>query len=303
LTASSLAEPIVRPATTPVQLPTTRTRPPGASSSPRRPQSAERTAGRAERAERTHDLLGRAAEAGDEAERRRLLDEVVVLNLGVANAIAARYRSRGIADDDLRQVAYLALVKAALGFDYATGHDFLSYSVPTIRGEIKRHFRDAGWVVRPPRRIQELQARIAGVEAELSARLGRSPRPSEVAEALQEPLEDVTEALASDGCFTPTSLDRPTVDDGGSTIGDLIGDLDAGQSAAEARVVLGPVVRRLKERDRRILMLRFFNGWTQAEIAADIGVTQMQVSRLLSRILADLRRDLGDHIDEVPATT
>jgi RNA polymerase sigma-B factor len=307
LTSPSVAEPTTRRATTHVHSPSTspsaRSGPPGRFPSQRPAPTSDRTAGRAERAERTHELLRQAAAAADETERRHLLDEVVVLNLGVANAIAARYRSRGIADDDLRQVAYLALVKAALGFDYETGHDFLSYSVPTIRGEIKRHFRDAGWVVRPPRRIQELQARIAGAEAELSARLGRSPRPSEVAALLDEPLEDVTEALASDGCFTPTSLDRPTVDDGGSTIGDLMGDLDSGQSAAEARVVLGPVVRRLKERDRRILMLRFFRGWTQAEIAADIGVTQMQVSRLLSRILADLRRDLGDHVDQAPTGT
>lgn len=262
-----------------------------------RTAAAARTSVRAERADRTEELLRRAAGTSDELERRRLLDEVVVLNMGVANALAARYRSRGIAEDDLKQVAYLALVKAARGFDYASGNDFLSYSVPTIRGEIKRHFRDCGWTVRPPRRIQELQARIATADTDLSFSLGRSPRPSEIAAYLDESLEEVTEALASDGCFTPASLDRPVDNEAGTSIGDLMGYDDAGQSAAEARVALGPAVRQLKERDRRILLLRFFHGWTQAEIARDIGVTQMQVSRLLSRILSDLRRDLGEGID------
>ena len=264
-----------------------------------RPHSAAaaRTVGRADRADRTEDLLRRAAETSDELQHRRLLDEVVVLNMGVANALAARYRSRGIAEDDLKQVAYLALVKAAQGFDYSSGNDFLSYSVPTIRGEIKRHFRDCGWAVRPPRRIQELQSRIAAADTDLSYTLGRSPRPSEIAAYLDESLDEVTEALASEGCFSPASLDRPLNEEAGTSIGDLMGYDDTGQSAAEARVVLTPVVRRLKERDRRILLLRFFHGWTQAEIAADIGVTQMQVSRLLSRILSDLRHDIGDGVD------
>ena len=248
---------------------------------------------RAERAERTAALLERAAGAS-ETERARLLDEVVVVNMGVANAIASRYRSRGISIDDLHHVAYLALVKATQGYDPSSGHDFLSYCVPTIRGELKRHFRDQGWTVRPPRRIQELQARISGAEADLSNVLGRSPRPSEIASHLQEGLEDVTEALATDGCFTPASLDKPVGADGETSLGDLFGGDDLGMSAAEARVVLAPAVRRLGDRDRRILMLRFFRGWTQQEIADDIGVTQMQVSRLLGRILTQLREQIDE---------
>jgi RNA polymerase sigma-B factor len=244
------------------------------------------------RAEDTARLLAAASGTIDAAERHRLLDEVVLLNMGVANALAARYRHRGVSIEDLRQVAYMALVKAAQGFDSANGHEFLSYAVPTIRGEIKRHFRDHGWSVRPPRRIQELQGRIATADCELSAELGRSPRPAEVADHLDAPLDDVLEALAANGCFTPTSLDRPVGIDGVTSIGEMLGDEDRGRDAAEARLVLGPVVRNLSERDRRILMLRFFRGWTQQEIAEDIGVTQMQVSRLLSRILTDLRREL-----------
>jgi RNA polymerase sigma-B factor len=248
---------------------------------------------RAERAERTADLLDRASHASED-ERARLLDEVVVINMGVANAIASRYRSRGISTDDLHQVAYLALVKATHGYDASSGHNFLSYCVPTIRGELKRHFRDQGWTVRPPRRIQELQARISTAEAELSFVLGRSPRPSEIAAHLDADLEEVTEALATDGCFTPASLDKPVGTDGETSLGDLLGDDDASLSAAEARVVLAPAVRRLGDRDRRILMLRFFRGWTQQEIADDIGVTQMQVSRLLSRILTELREQIDE---------
>lgn len=263
----------------------------------RRAAGATETAeDRALRAERTLELLDRlktAREQGDSVEHDRLVEELVLINLGVAHAIATRYRGRGLNGEDLEQVARLGLVKAAHGFDTSRQNDFLAYAVPTIRGEVRKHFRDQGWMVRPPRRIQELQSRIAAAGAELTQTLGRSPRPSEVAEHLGEDLEDVQDALAADGCFSPSSLDRPAREDGGTaTVGDLLPDDDHDQEAAEARVTLAPVVRRLSERDRRILHLRFFSGWTQEEIARDIGVTQMHVSRLLARILADLREQL-----------
>jgi RNA polymerase sigma-B factor len=263
----------------------------------RRPAGAtETTEDRALRAERTTELLDRlntAREQGDSVEHDRLVEELVLINLGIAHAIATRYRGRGLNGEDLEQVARLGLVKAAHGFDTTRQNDFLAYAVPTIRGEVRKHFRDQGWMVRPPRRIQELQSRIAAAGAELTQTLGRSPRPSEVAEHLGEELEDVQDALAADGCFSPSSLDRPAREDGGTaTVGDLLPDDDHDHEAAEARVTLAPVVRRLSERDRRILHLRFFSGWTQEEIARDIGVTQMHVSRLLARILADLREQL-----------
>ena len=257
------------------------------------------TAGQTARADRTSELLGMARRSRP-AERRRILDEVVTTNMGVATAIAARYRTRGIATEDLQQVAYLALVKAARGFDPTVGNDFLSYAVPTIRGEIKRHFRDLGWMIRPPRRIQELQARITACDAELSQMLGRSPRPSEIAAHLGECQDDVTEALATVGCFTPSSLDRPAGENGTMAVSDLLGGEDAGQGAVEARAMLAPVVGRLSDRDRRILLLRFFRGWTQQEIAEDIGVTQMQVSRLLTRIMSDLRTGLEQPASGTP---
>ncbi len=247
------------------------------------------------RSDATADLLARAAGTEDEQERARLLDEVVMLNLGLARSIAMRYRNRGISLDDLEQVARLGLVKAVRGFDVDRRHDFLAYAVPTIRGEVRKHFRDSGWAVRPPRRVQELQGKIMAAASELTQTLGRSPRPSDLARHLDASPEDIEEALAADGCFTPTSLDRPVGgDDGGATIGELLaGDADD-ISSVDARVMLGPAVRRLDERDQRILYLRFFNGWTQEEIARDIGVTQMHVSRLLTRILKELRTAVVD---------
>ena len=166
--------------------------------------------------------------------------------------------------------------------------------MPTIRGELRKHFRDHGWMIRPPRRIQELQARISVAESELSNKLGRSPQPVEIADHLDEPIESVIEALASDGCFVPASLDHPTGVDGATTLGDLLPFDDAEHRASEARLVLRPVLRELGERDRQILNMRFYEGLTQREIASRIGVTQMQVSRLLTRILAQLRHGVGE---------
>ncbi|MDR7254829.1 RNA polymerase sigma-B factor [Nocardioides sp. BE266] len=224
-------------------------------------------------------------------------DALVEENMPIARSMAARYRNRGIDLDDLEQVALLGLTKAARRFDPEAGHDFLSYAVPTVRGELRRHFRDAGWMVRPPRRVQELQRRITRAQRELEAKLGRSPRPSEVAVHLEADLSDVVEALSADGCFTPTSLDG-AVGDGTSTLGDLLGSEDREIESAEARVVLRPVVRRLSDRDQRIVRLRFVDECTQQEIAEDIGLTQAQVSRVLTRILADLKERL---VEPTPA--
>ena len=193
---------------------------------------------------------------------------------------------------DLVQSGVFGLLEAIDRFDPDRCARFESYAVPTVTGEVKRHFRDFGWTVRPPRRVQELQGQIARVSSELTNRLGRSPKPSEVAAEIGLDVESVIEALAADGAFTPASLDVPVGEDGAATLGDLMPDQDTDFESAEARVMLGPAVRSLAPRDRRILELRFFEGWTQEQIAQDIGVTQMQVSRLLSRILKDLRAEL-----------
>jgi RNA polymerase sigma-B factor len=238
---------------------------------------------------RLFEEVGRAADG----RRAALEDEIIRLNMAVASDCARRYRNRGVATEDLEQVAYLGLVKAVRGFDPQRGPDFLAYAVPTIRGELRRHFRDLGWALRPPRSIQELQTRILAAEGDLAQELGRSPRPSDLARHLGVDLEQVLDALGAAGCFTPTSLDGPAAE-GDDALGDRIGELDPAFADAEARVTLHTVLRGLTPRERRILELRFFGGYTQAEIGADIGVTQMQVSRLLNRILGRLRERLLD---------
>jgi RNA polymerase sigma-B factor len=238
-------------------------------------------------------LLEQAARETDPVERTRLQDEVVVLHMGLARAIAARYRGRGIADDDLTQAASMALLKAARNFDPTRGVEFLSYAVVTMKGEVKRQFRDYGWMVRPPRSIQKLQSDVSRADSELTHRLGRSPKVSEVAAYLDVAEEEVLEALSADGCVTPTSLDTPVGSEGSGVLGELIPGDDSAMSEAEARVMLTPAVRALPEREREVLYLRFFKQQTQAQIAEEIGVTQMQVSRILSRVLVKLRGQLA----------
>lgn len=249
----------------------------------------------------TTRLLEQVKHADDQAEREALLDEVILLNCGVARRIASRYRARGIAQEDLVQVATAALVRAVKRFDTSRGGDLLSYVVPSVRGEIRRYFRDNGWTVRPPRRIQELQSHAIDMRDQLT-RDGNTPTIAEVAEALDAPQADVEEALAAEGCFTPSSLDAPVGEDGSMSAGELIPDPGGAQAqqAAEARVVLQPVVRELSARDRRMLRMRFFEDQTQQQIADQLGVTQTQVSRTLSRILGELRRGIGDPTAALP---
>jgi RNA polymerase sigma-B factor len=256
------------------------------------PLDGDRGISRAERSARTTELLDAAAHCIDTAERDELLNQVILLNRGVAEAVASRYQGRGVAREDLRQVAYEGLTKAVHRFDPATRNDLLTFAVPTIRGELLRHFRDHGWSVRPPRRVQELQWRVNQKIEELEQELGHEPSDTEIKESLGISDDDYREAIEAFGCFQPTSLEQPAAADSTATLGTFIPDEDHESAASEARVILSPVVRRLPERDRRILQLRFFEDLTQAEIGEDLGVTQMQVSRLLSRILDELRSEL-----------
>jgi RNA polymerase sigma-B factor len=244
------------------------------------------------RREKTQRLLGLAATAETDDDRRVFQDRVVELNMQIAVEVARRYRSRGVAMDDLDQVAYLGLVKAVRGFDPERATDFLSYAVPTIRGEVRRYFRDHGWVVRPPRTVQQAQARITAVESDLCQELGRAPRPSEIASHLDLELDLVVEALAANGCFVPTSLDATTADFEAG-IGERLGEDDPSFESAEARVALKPLLSHLDPREQIMLEMRFFKGSTQSEIGEVLGITQMQVSRLLSALLARLRDELG----------
>ena len=229
-----------------------------------------------------------------EAVRAQARDRVVVINLPVARNLATRHVGRGIAYDDLVQVASLALVRAVDRFDPEYGRDFLSFAVPSVRGELKRHFRDLGWMIRPPRSVQETQAEAVRARDELETRHGRRPSDEEVAQHAGLDVDAVTEALSLQGCYTPASLDRPLQPDGASVLGNLIADPDSQFAASEARLMVRPLLARLDPRDRTIVRMRWFEQRTQQEIADAIGVTQAQVSRLLTRILAELRAGLGD---------
>jgi RNA polymerase sigma-B factor len=254
------------------------------------------------RADRTQRLLEAAASSSSTAERQVLEERVVEANMVVAGQIAARYRNRGIPDDDLEQVAHLALVKAVRRYEYRPDRDFLSFAVPTIRGEIRRHFRDFGWTIRPTRPIQEAQSRISRAEGDLFQVLGRSPRPTEIAEHLDLDVGLVIEALSANGCFHPTSLESTMEADEGA-LNDWLGQDDGGFHHVETRALLAPLLAHLTERERVMLELRFFRGATQAEIGQAIGVTQMQVSRLLSDLMTRLREQLiADDAGRSPLT-
>jgi RNA polymerase sigma-B factor len=257
------------------------------------PEKAQPSDQRRLRTDRAKSLLLAAADARDPSVKQQLLDEVVTLHLPVADSMASRYDRRGVAHDDLVQVARLALVASAARFSLDHNRDFMEFAVPTIRGELKKHFRDHAWTVRPPRRLQEAQSQISESRSRLSQVLGRVPSTAEVARDTGLDEETVIEALAARTCFSPDSLDRALDFDGNTmTLTDRIGRVDHGFEEVERRAVLGPLLRDLAERDQLVLRLRFVESRTQAEIAAEIGVSQMQVSRILSRILGTLRESL-----------
>ena len=248
---------------------------------------------RADRLRRTSELIREAHATEDDDRRSELLDEVILLNRCVAEAVANRYRGRGVSDEDLQQSAFEGLVKAVHRFDPTIRPDLLTYAVPTIRGEVQRWFRDQSWMVRPPRRLQEMQWRVGRSIESLSQELGRQPSDAELSEDVGCTREELDETVQSFGCFRTASLDRPVGFGAGETLADLLRTDDDERSPSEARAILAPVLRRIPERDRRILFLRFFEEQSQKEIGAELGVTQMQVSRLLSRILRDLRSQIA----------
>lgn len=246
-----------------------------------------------DRSDLTAQLLQRARSARRPDERQRLLDEAVLVNRPVADGVAQRYRNRGIALEDLHQVAYEGLTKAVFRFDPALAEDLLTYAVPMIRGELQRCLRDHGWSVRPPRRVQQMQRRIVDATEELAQRLGREPDDREIVDCLAVDDVEYREAKSAFGCKRAASLDQPVGEDADATLGSMIAVEDDGMTIAEARLLLAPLLRRLPERDREILRLRFFEGMTQQEIGDRLGVTQMQVSRLLTRILSGLRTQVA----------
>lgn len=219
----------------------------------------------------------------------------MLINLGVAHAVAHRFSNRGIDVQDLEQVACEALIKAVHRFDNTRDHDFLSFAVPTIRGELQRHFRDLGWMVRPTRRVQETQWRAVREEEELTAELGRPPLVAELIMAMGITREEYAEAQTAHGCFVPTSLDQSLVPGGeGADIGSTLHGTDDDLTNVEAWLLLVPLFENLSDRERLVLYLRYFEDLTQIEIGREIGVGQAQVSRILDAAIRGMRTALAD---------
>ncbi|MBB5959306.1 RNA polymerase sigma-B factor [Saccharothrix tamanrassetensis] len=221
-----------------------------------------------------------------------LRDRLVTEHLPLARHIADRFAERGESVEDLRQVAALGLIHAVDRFDAARGIDFLAFAVPTITGEVRRYLRDQGWAVRVPRRLKELCTSIDSARVDLARRTGRSPKPTEVARHLGISVDEVYEGLHATSAHHLLSLDEMTGGELDTTDG-LVGD-DPALEVVELQHALDPMLRGLPRRERRIVVLRFFRGMTQSQIADSVGVSQMHVSRLLSRSLARLRALLDD---------
>ena len=267
--------------------------------------SATTAAGGPEIAEETAFEDIPADRAGDRARARAMFadlavtsdpairDELVRMHLPLVEYLARRFRNRGEPLEDLVQVATIGLIKSVDRFDLERGVEFSTYATPTIVGEIKRHFRDKGWAIRVPRRLQELKLSLTKATSELSQTLGRAPTVAELAGHLGLPEEEILEGLESANAYSAVSLDAPdSGDDDSPAVADSLGQLDDALEGVEYRESLKPLLEKLQAREKRILLLRFFGNMTQSQIAAELGISQMHVSRLLARTLAQLREGL-----------
>lgn len=225
-------------------------------------------------------------------EYAELRNKLVRMHLPLVEHLARRFRNRGEPLDDLTQVATIGLIKSVDRFDPDRGVEFSTYATPTVVGEIKRHFRDKGWAVRVPRRLQELRLALTTATAELSQLHGRSPTVHELAEKLAISEEEVLEGLESANAYSTLSLDVPDTDDESPAVADTLGAEDEALEGVEYRESLKPLLEDLPPREKRILLLRFFGNMTQSQIAQEVGISQMHVSRLLARTLAQLREKL-----------
>ncbi len=229
----------------------------------------------------------------DDPKRAGIRDRLVRMHLPLVEYLARRFRNRGEPLDDLIQVATIGLIKSVDRFDPERGVEFSTYATPTIVGEIKRHFRDKGWAIRVPRRLQELKLALTKATSELSQKLGRSPTVAEMAAHLKMTEEEVLEGLESANAYSAVSLDAPdSGDDESPAVADTLGAEDESLEGVEYRESLKPLLEKLPPREKRILLLRFFGNMTQSQIAAELGISQMHVSRLLARTLTQLRRGL-----------
>jgi len=229
----------------------------------------------------------------DSPAHERQRERIVERCLPLADHIARRFDGRGEPREDLVQVARVGLVNAINRFDVEAGSDFVSFAVPTIMGEVRRHFRDNSWSVKVPRRLKELHLRLGAATAELSQRMGRAPTASELAEELGMDREEVIEGLVAGSSYNTLSIDSGGGgDEDAPAIVDTLGDVDTGLDQIDNRETLRPLLAQLPERERTVLLLRFFESMTQTQIAERVGVSQMHVSRLLAKSLARLRDQL-----------
>jgi len=265
------------------------------------PATDPQLAAAVERAARTshdrahaRDLFGQLATLDESDPRRqRVRDELVEMHLPLVEYLARRFRNRGEPLDDLVQVATIGLIKSVDRFDLERGVEFSTYATPTIVGEIKRHFRDKGWAIRVPRRLQELKLSLAKATSDLSQKNGRAPTVAELAAHLEMSEEDILEGLESANAYSAVSLDAPDAgDDDSPAVADSLGTTDDSLEGVEYRESLKPLLEKLPPREKKILLLRFFGNMTQSQIAAELGISQMHVSRLLARTLAQLRQGL-----------
>jgi len=242
------------------------------------------------------DLFVAYQEARSDSERLSHRERLVAQYIGLVEFLARRFRNRGEPLEDLVQVGTIGLLKAIDRFDLEREVEFSTYATPTIVGELKRHFRDKGWAVRVPRRLQELHLELTKIVGHLGQELGRSPTVGEIAEAAGTSEEQVLEGLEIAQAYNFASLDAPIgTEEGGSTsFADQLGSEDEQLENLEYRASLAPEMEKLPERERTILYLRFFKGMTQSEIADRLGISQMHVSRLLNRTLIRLREALGE---------
>lgn len=233
--------------------------------------------------ERTRELFRRYKDEGDEEAREQL----VLSHLNLVRFLAAKFKNRGEQLDDLIQVGTLGLIKAIDRFDPSRGLEFTTFATPTIMGEIKRHFRDKGWSVRVPRRLQELSAKVTQTTDDLTRELQRSPSVEEIAERIGASVDEVLEAMETSGAYTAVSLEAggANADDDAPTVLDHYASEDTDLAFADDRMTLADAVADFSPREQEVIQLRFADGLTQSEIAERLGVSQVQVSRLLRRTL------------------
>jgi RNA polymerase sigma-B factor len=240
-----------------------------------------------------HALLSAAAALPvDAVERSELRAQAIEDNMAFAQRLARRFRDRGEPVDDLVQVAMIGLVNAVDGYDPERGCEFAGYATPTIVGEIRRYFRDKGWRIKVPRRLQELRLQVNRARVDLSQTMAGSPSLSDIARHLEVSEDDVAEAIEVARLYNPVSLSAPAGPDTDQDVADPLGDLDPGMEAVDNRESVKPLLASLPDRERRILTMRFFGDMTQSQIAAELGISQMHVSRLLSQTLLKLRTAL-----------